>query len=246
MLGTTEFSLRCGDALISKTAYDPHMVMPPHVHELAYVSFVVEGRYTEHRCDAPRMLRRDMLVFHPTGDTHADCVHDCSMATVNVEFRARDLPRSLIVVEGEEVAALQAAFSGALCASHSRLQAAIRSTVTLVRKHARREASAQMDALREALRSNERKRAVTLLAADLGVHRTQLHRLFKRTYGDSPRADILKKRCATAADLLTGTHTTITEIAVSSGFYDHSQFCRQFKAVTGLSPRNYRRAFQLQ
>jgi AraC-like DNA-binding protein len=246
MLGTTEFSLGCGDTRISKTSYDPHMVMTPHAHELAYVSFVVEGRYTEHRSDAPRMLHRNMLVFHPAGDVHADCVHDCSMATVNVEFLENDLPSSLIVVEGDEVDALIANILVSLNASDACLRASIAAVGALVRKHAPRIASTPMSSIREALRSGEHKRVVSDVAADVGMHRAQLHRLFKRTYGESPRADIVKKRLADAARLLTSSRHTIAQIAATCGFYDHSQFCRQFKASTGMSPRRYRAAFQLQ
>jgi AraC family transcriptional regulator len=246
MLGRTEFSLRCGETVISKTAYDPHMVMAPHTHELAYVSLVIEGRYTEHRRDAPRMLHRNMLVFHPAGDTHADCVHDCSMATVNLEFRAHDLPRALIVIEGDEVEYLTSDLLTSLSASSVQLSASIDATVALLRKHARVEPRPHMLALRESLRCSERKRAISELAADAGMHRVQLHRLFKRTYGDSPRADMMKKRCAAAAELLASTDATIAQIAATCGFYDHSQFCRQFKVLAGLSPRRYRLAFQLQ
>jgi AraC family transcriptional regulator len=246
MLGTTLFSMRCGETLISKTVYDPHMVMPPHAHELAYVSLVVEGRYTEHRSDAPRMLHRNMLVFHPAGDAHADCVHDGSMATVNVEFRGADLPRTLIVAEGDAVNGLVANLLSSLSDTAARVRLAVSAVEMFLREYPVAEPSPEMAALREALRSSERKRTLSELAADAGIHRAQLHRVFKRTYGDSPRADIMKKRCATAAEMLASTDGTITEIAASSGFYDHSQFCRQFKALTGLSPRRYRLAFQLQ
>ncbi len=246
MLGTTEFSLRCGDALISKTSYDPNMVMPAHVHELAYVSLVVEGRYTEHRSDFPRALHRNMLVFHPAGDAHADCVHDCSMSTINIEFGSTDLPAQLVVAEGEAVDGMAADLLASLNAAPKQLSSTVTALERFVRESVTVEPSAEMLAIRDALHHSDGNQSISALAADLRIHRAQLHRLFKRTYGDSPRADITKKRCAAAAELLTSTRATIAEIAVASGFYDHSQFCRQFKALTGLAPRAYRDAFRLQ
>lgn len=246
MLGTTEFSLRCGDALISKTSYDSHMVMPAHVHELAYLSLVVEGRYTEHRNDLPRALHRNMLVFHPAGDTHADCVHDCSMATINIEFHAPAFPKRLIVAEGDLVDAMAENLLVALQTSSKQLPAAVEALERFLVGRAPADPCVEMAAIRDSLHRSDAKRSISSVAAGLNMHRAQLHRLFKRTYGDSPRTDILRKRCATAAELLVSTRSTITQIAVACGFYDHSQFCRQFKALTGLSPRKYRDAFQLQ
>jgi AraC family transcriptional regulator len=246
MLGTTEFSLSCGDAIISRTSYEPNMVMLQHTHELAYVSLVVEGRYTEHRSDTPRALHRNMLVFHPAGDEHADCVHDCSMATINVEFHAGDLPRTLIVAGGDAVEGMAAALLSSLSEGTAGLRAAVSALENFLRGYAVVEPSEEMLAIRTALRDSDCRCAVSAVAAGAGIHRAQLHRVFKRTYGDSPRTDIIKKRCATAAELLTSTPGTIAEIAATCGFYDQSQFCRQFKALTGLSPRKYRLAFQLQ
>ncbi len=106
MLGDSVFTLHLGDVTVSKTAYAPHMVMPAHAHDLPYVSFVVDGRYTEHRAGLPCQLHRDMLVFHPAGEVHADCVHDVSMATINVEFHRADAPGEFLYAKGATVDAL--------------------------------------------------------------------------------------------------------------------------------------------
>ena len=103
MLGTTLYSAHLGEVALSKTAYEPAMIMGAHAHEFAYVSLVVEGHYAEHSASAPRHLRRGMLVFHPAGEIHADCVLDQSMATVNVEYLTGELPREFICAYGAAV-----------------------------------------------------------------------------------------------------------------------------------------------
>jgi AraC-like DNA-binding protein len=38
------------------------------------------------------------------------------------------------------------------------------------------------------------------------------------------------------------TEMPITEVALQCGYTDHSAFTRQFKALTGFTPRQYRQA----
>lgn len=40
------------------------------------------------------------------------------------------------------------------------------------------------------------------------------------------------------------TELPITEVALQCGYTDHSAFTRQFKALTGFTPRQYRQATQ--
>jgi len=96
-----------------------------------------------------------------------------------------------------------------------------------------------MISAREALAS----RGVAQVAAGLGIHRVQLHRAYKRSYGESPRADVTKRRLGSAARLLVGSAVSLATVAAECGYYDQSHFCRQFKALTGLSPSRYRAAF---
>lgn len=243
MLGETIFSLDVGELMLSKTVYEPGMVMGAHVHELPYVSLVVAGRYTEHRRDGPCQLHREMLVFHPAGEEHADFVHDTSMATVNIEYRSKHLPLSFLRMQGPEVEALTRGVLSSVGRPESQLRQAIEAIDAFLWSRApRAEPSEQMLLARRALLDNE-KLSVSETARELGIHRVALHRMFRRTYGESPRAGLTKRRLAAAAILLTTTSAGIAEIAAECGYYDQSHFCRQFKGLTGMSPSRYRLAF---
>lgn len=244
MLGETIFSLQLGDVTLSKTVYEPGMVMGAHVHQLPYVSLVVAGRYTKHRRDAPCQLRRDMLVFHPAGEEHADCVHDVPLATVNIEYRSRRLPGDFLCAQGPDVDALTHRLLSALDEAQPNLIASIAAIdAFLWRRSVRNEPSARMLLARNALAQRDQRHSVAAIARDLEMHRVVLHRTFKATYGDSLRADAAKRRFAAAAMLLTTSSAAIAEIAAECGYYDQSHFCRQFKRWTGLSPSRYRLVF---
>lgn len=77
------------------------------------------------------------------------------------------------------------------------------------------------------------------LTALSGFSVAQLERLCKRIFQLTPRQMIHKARLGAATQLLSG-ELPITEIALRCGYTDHSAFSRQFKALTGVSPSQYR------
>lgn len=67
-------------------------------------------------------------------------------------------------------------------------------------------------------------------------------RAFQAATGQSPIAYLLQTRLDRAAALLRGSAEPITEVAYCTGFTDSNYFARQFRRVTGMTPRAYRAA----
>ena len=74
--------------------------------------------------------------------------------------------------------------------------------------------------------------------ARLAPHR--FARLMKRFFGLTPSQFIAKTRIAAASRLLRETDQSVADIALACGFYDHSAFTRTFRAMTGVTPTQFR------
>jgi AraC-like DNA-binding protein len=64
-------------------------------------------------------------------------------------------------------------------------------------------------------------------------------------YGETVTHFVLRKRLERVHLALTRSSQDITEIAVSSGFNDHSYFGRTYRRLFGISPSNVRRAYRV-
>lgn len=76
-----------------------------------------------------------------------------------------------------------------------------------------------------------------------GLSIAQMERLCRRIFHLTPRQMIQRVRLDHAAHLLSG-NLPITEIALRCGYSDHSAFSRQFRAITGFSPSQFRASTQ--
>lgn len=70
----------------------------------------------------------------------------------------------------------------------------------------------------------------------------QFRRLFKDLTHMSPIDYIAKVRVNAAKTMLATTSRRISDIAVETGFFDHSHFIRAFRRVTGTTPAKYRKS----
>lgn len=72
----------------------------------------------------------------------------------------------------------------------------------------------------------------------------QFEQRIKRVFGLTPAQFITRTRIDAACDRLRTTDQAVADIALDCGFYDQSALSRQFKAVTGLRPTEYRQRFR--
>jgi len=68
-----------------------------------------------------------------------------------------------------------------------------------------------------------------------------ISRLFQESLGVSPVQFVITRRIAIASNMLVHSTLPIKEIALSLGYEDPLYFSYQFKRITGVSPRQYRK-----
>jgi AraC-like DNA-binding protein len=89
--------------------------------------------------------------------------------------------------------------------------------------------------------SNEESPPYDQIAQTCGYSKEHCNRVFKRTHHLSMQAYFLNKKAAKAKALL-HSEKTLSEIALSCGFYDQSHLTRVFNDIYQASPRKYREA----
>lgn len=72
----------------------------------------------------------------------------------------------------------------------------------------------------------------------------QFERKFRATFQMTPQDYMMRMRVIAACELLVRTNQAVTSVALESGFYDHSDFARQFRRQMGQSASQYRKARQ--
>lgn len=85
---------------------------------------------------------------------------------------------------------------------------------------------------------------IAKLAKLTGMSVRQFERKFHKAYQVSPRGYLVRMRVAAASDLLRHSTLRPSEIAYETGFYDASDFSRQFRRAMKVSPTEFRRALR--
>lgn len=80
------------------------------------------------------------------------------------------------------------------------------------------------------------------LAAVVGLSAGHFSRCFRGSFGVSPREYLIRSRLERAKALMRQTRTSLSQIALDSGFADQAHMSRQFHALVGATPTRWRRA----
>jgi len=107
-----------------------------------------------------------------------------------------------------------------------------------------RQSHAAIDNLLGLIRSNpERWWTAPQMAELCNLSVSQFRRLFLKTTGYLPKSYIDRLKVQHSCELLCGSGLSVAGVAARLGYSDPFHFSRRFKAVTGLSPLEYRRRF---
>ena len=78
------------------------------------------------------------------------------------------------------------------------------------------------------------------VAAEVGLSANYFSTLFQKVVGVPFREQLCRIRVEESKRLLASTDYPLASIALSMGFSDQSYFCKVFRRVTGITPRQYR------
>jgi AraC family transcriptional regulator len=89
-----------------------------------------------------------------------------------------------------------------------------------------------------------------ILVSDLCVlvrlSESYFSRSFRRTFGESPHAFVLRRRLELAVQYMLQTDIPLSDIAMRCGFSDQAHLSRQFRRASGLTPSAWRRVSKAQ
>ncbi|ASS66952.2 MULTISPECIES: AraC family transcriptional regulator [unclassified Paenibacillus] len=83
--------------------------------------------------------------------------------------------------------------------------------------------------------------SVSAIAAEMGISRSQLCRIFVHVYGLSPRQYLTRRKWSKAKELLAISNLNVYTVSEQLGFRSVHHFSRQFRRWTGLTPSQYRK-----
>ena|SRR2546423_1716744 len=248
---------------LTETAYPARLRLPVHSHERPYFCFILQGVYDEIYGRKGRVCRRSMLVYHPSGEVHAQHFKETAgrlfrievspawlervravtpVLNDSLEFQGGPLPWLAAKVhlefrEMDEVSPL--AIEGLtleIVAAASRR----RSAHVLHEKPPRWLAQA-----REMIHARASERlTLSSLAQSANVHPVYLAREFRRHYRCTVGEYVRRLRIEKACREIINSDAPLVEIATAAGFYDQSHFSKIFKRLTGLTPAAYRATFR--
>jgi AraC family transcriptional regulator len=73
------------------------------------------------------------------------------------------------------------------------------------------------------------------------LSKTHFSRAFRRSYGKTPHAYVIRRRVDRVCHLMLTSDIALSELAVACGFSDQAHLCKLFRQTIGVSPAAWRR-----
>ena len=242
---------------LTEARYPPGLEQPRHTHELASFSLVLDGSYVEKHGRQEQTRRSATVVFHPPRESHAVSFRsDVRILGVQIDSRRLTYLREHSAAVDSSASCRSAAvdclgrrmrqeFRLADAASALAIEGLILEVLAEVSRDKRapeRKSPRWLERATEFLHDNFSEPLVYEgVARAAGVHPVHLARVFRERRGYTMGEYVRRLRVESARRQISETETPFSEIALASGFADHSHLTRAFKKRFGLTPSEYRK-----
>lgn len=248
------------DLILTDYTYPAELKLSRHEHEYAYFSLVLEGNYDETFGNKSRRCESSTVTLHPAGEQHSDAFHRVGGRIFSVEIepkwmeRANEFPKLLsepAEFHGGALAALVSKIYSEFYQPDNVSHLAIEGLLfELIAKISRRRAHSSeskparwLENAKELVHEHFADNlTLELISRQVGVHPVHLVREFRKHFHLTVGEYIRQRRIEYACRQLSDSNISLIEIALNAGFSQQSHFSKIFKAVTGMTPTEYRRS----
>jgi len=242
-----------GGLIMAESRYTPRSVTPMHVHETTSFTLILQGEYMEEHRGQVFDCFPGTVLFRTAGERHCDRIGSSGAHCVMLEMRpawrermaATRLPpsvcqmrdtqnvllrlrRELSIADDVTPLAVEALVLE-LCCQLQRSRVA-RGGIPLWLRRVQEKLEGEFDG----------RQSLPGLAEDANVHPAHLARAFRQHFGCSVGEYLRRRRVVFACERIVAGEP-LSDIAMEAGFANQPHFSRTFKAVTGLSPGEFRR-----
>jgi len=251
---------KAGNLSFSESVYRPGARIRRHLHSHPYFSILLHGSYREIYRGGVRECGPATAVLHAPGEVHSDYFLGAGGRIFRFEIidNASDLSLAHQTWDAAELRNGRVRCLAARLYWESRNPdrfsplAAEALALEIISEASERGSTRDKcglprwlaqatELLHETLPENL---TVQRIASVVGIHPVHLARVFHRRYGCSIGEYIRKWRVEVASRQLATTTKQVAEVAAIAGFADQSHLCKTFKAVSGLTPKEFRAIFR--
>jgi AraC family transcriptional regulator len=252
-LGQAVRSAESPSFVATETRHSPRTRLPPHAHENAAMSYVIEGDRSYRFGSRAFDCIPGSITCFPPASVHSSRFSDEEAHGLMVEVRSAGAAPAGLFAEPRtssrpDIARIVYSIRREIAAPDEVRFLALESLgfELLVRevRYGRQAGgpAAWLLRAREAVHDGFRTPpSLAALAADAGVHRGQVAREFRRHFGMAVGEYVRCRRVSRAWELVIGSDLSLAEIAAECGFADQSHLTRSFRRAYGRTPGRQRR-----
>jgi len=260
--GTQDRRAEFNGFTLTETVRQPGLVLPRHYHAYTNLGLALRGAFVETIGERSCEVSPGSLILRPAGEMHANRYGRIETRCLIIEIRPQrlemirqtsDILQRVAHLRSAAIRSLAQRLQGEFRLRDEASSLAIEAIILELLAQAMRQHSSHLPATESRSLRDARDfiharfchpLGLSEIAEAAGVHPSHLAKMFRRHYRCTVGAYVRRLRLEYAAQELSRSDKTLSEIALAAGFYDQSHFTHVFKLHFGLTPSAYRAATQ--